>query len=122
MAAFIDHRFDTYEIAAHNIYQAESLLPYLPQHRFFYVGLGEEGTYLKWNAAMRRGASMPYEVAVLAARQRFEQTKKPGLLLLNSKMPDPERYGFRLLHATAVVVFRNLDERYWLYAVTKSSL
>ena len=122
MASFIDHRFDGYDIAAHNLYQAESVLPWLPQHKFFYLGLGEYGTYLKWNAAMRRGASMPYEAAVLAARQHFAQTNKPGLLLLNSRMPQPERYGFRLLHATSVIVFRNLDERYWLYVVTKSSL
>ena len=116
MAAFIDHRFDGYDIAAHNLYQAESLLPWLPQHKFFYLGLGEYGTYLKWNAAMRRGASMPYDAAVLAAQEHFAGSKRPWLLLLNSKMPQPERRGFRLLHASSVVVFRNLDERYWLYA------
>ena len=65
---------------------------------------------------------MPYEVAVLAAREHFAQTSRPGLLLLNSKMPDPEKFGFRLVHAPSVIVFRNLDERYWLYIVTKSSL
>ena len=116
MAAFIDHRFDGYDIAAHNLYQAESILPWLPQHKFFYPGLGENGTYLKWNAAMRRGASMPYEAAVLAAEQHFAGSQRRWLLLLNSKMPQSERQGFRLLHATSVVVFRNLDERYWLYA------
>ena len=115
MAGFIDHRLDGYDIAAHNFYQAEALLPYLPQHKFFYIGLGEEGTYLKWNAAMRRGAAMPYDVAVIAAKQHFAKSKRPWLLLLNSKMPDPGRRGFRLIHATSVVVFRNLDERYWLY-------
>ena len=122
MAAFIDHRFDGYDIAAHNLYQAESLLPWLPQHKFFYLGLGEYGTYLKWNAAMRRGASMPYEAAVLAAKQHFAETNRPALLLLNAKMPHPETFGFHLVHATPVIVFRNLDERYWLYSVTKSSL
>lgn len=115
MAAFIDHRFDSRPIAAHNLYQTESLLPYLPQHKFFYPGLGEYGTYLKWNAAMRRGAAMPYETAVLAAKKHFAGSKRPWLLLLNSRMPQPERQGFRLLYATSVVVFRNLDERYWLY-------
>jgi hypothetical protein len=116
MAEFIDHRFDGYDIAAHNLYQAEALLPYLPQHKFFYIGLGEYGTYLKWNTAMRRGAAMRYEVAVQTAKQHFAGSKRPWLLLLNSKMPQPERFGFRLIHATSVVVFRNLDERYWLYA------
>ncbi|GAC1429782.1 MAG: hypothetical protein NVSMB68_02030 [Thermoanaerobaculia bacterium] len=115
MALFIDHRFDGHEIASHGFYQAEALLPYLPQHRFFYIGLDEAGTYLKWNAAMRRGAAMPYEVAVLRAKQHFTGSLRPWLLLLNSRMPQPDRYGFRLLHATPIVVFRNLDERYWLY-------
>lgn len=116
MATFIDHRFDDHEIAAHGFYQAEALLPYLPGRRFWYIGLGEDGTYLQWNAAMRRGAGMPYEVAVLTAKQHFASSKRPWLLLLNRKMPQPERWGFRLIHATPVVVFRNLDERYWLYA------
>lgn len=115
MAQFIDDRLDNYDIAAHNFYSAEAILPYLPGRQFWYIGLGEYGTYLKWNAPMRRGAAMPYEVAVVTAKQHFAQSKRPWLLLLNSKMPQPERWGFHLLHATSVTVFRNLDERYWLY-------
>ena len=64
---------------------------------------------------MRHGAAMPYDVAVTAAKQHFAKSKRPWLLLLNSKMRGPGRRGFRLIHATSVVVFRNLDERYWLY-------
>jgi hypothetical protein len=116
MAEFIDHRFDGYDIAAHGFYQAEALLPYLPQRKFFYIALGEEGTHLKWNAAMRRGGVMPYDVAVTNAKEHFAASKRPWLLLLNRRMWRPERLGFRLIHATSVVVFRNLDERYWLYA------
>lgn len=119
MADFIDHRFDGYEIAAHNFYAAEALLPYLPQHKFWYAGLGQWGTYLKWNAAMRQGAAMPYEAAVIAAQRHFATSKRPWLLLLNAKMPSPESRGFRFVHSTSVVVFRNLDERYWLYASSK---
>ncbi len=116
MAAFIDHRFDHDDIAAHGFYQAEALLPYLPGRKFWYIGLGEDGTYLQWNAAMRQGADMSYETAVMTAKQHFAPSKRQWLLLLNRKMPQPERWGFRLIHATSVVVFRNLDERYWLYA------
>jgi hypothetical protein len=115
MAAFIDHRFDNSDIAAYRFYETEALLPYLPGRRFWYIGLGEYGTYLKWDATMRRGGELRYDIAVLMAREHFAQTAKPWLLLLNTRMPEPERYGFRLIHATSVVVFRNLDERYWLY-------
>lgn len=116
MAEFIDHRFDGYDIAAHNSYQAEALLPYLPQRRFFYIGLGEEGTYHKWNKAMGRGLVMPYDVAILRAKLHFAHSKRPWLLLLNRRMWQPERRGFRLVHASSVIAFRNSDELYWLYA------
>ncbi len=114
MAQFIDHRFDDTAIAAHNLYFAEPILPYLPGRKFWYAGLGEYGTYMKWDAAQGRAAQTPYEVAAMRARQHFAGEK--WLLLVNSPMPDPERHGFRLVHATSVVVFRHLDERYWLYA------
>ncbi len=113
MAEFIDGRFDDHEIAAHNLYQSEAVLPYLPRRKFWYIGLGEYGTFLQWDAAQGLAASMPYELAVERARRHFKG--KRWLLLLNSGMPQPERRGFRLIHATSVPVFRHLDERYWLY-------
>ncbi|HSP14839.1 MAG TPA: hypothetical protein VLV78_08815 [Thermoanaerobaculia bacterium] len=113
MASFIDHRFDDYDIAAHNIYASEAVLPYLPGRKFWYIGLGDYGTFLKWDAAQGLGARMPYELAVDRARRHFRGRK--WLLLLDTPMPQPERRGFRLIHATSVPVFRHLDERYWLY-------
>jgi hypothetical protein len=113
MGAFIDHRFDDREIAAHNLYASEAVLPYLPGRRFWYIGLSDYGTFLKWDAAQGLGAAMPYEIAVDSARRHFRG--KRWLLLLDREMPQPERRGFRLIHATSVPVFRHLDERYWLY-------
>jgi len=114
MAEFIDHRFDDSAIAAHNLYAAEAILPYLPGRRFWYAGLGEYGTYLKWDPAQARAVKMPYELAAARARQQFAGRK--WLLLVNSPMPDPAGHGFRLVHAPGVIVFRHLDERFWLYA------
>ena len=114
MAQFIDHRFDGYAIAAHNAFATEALLPYLPGRQFWYAGEGRFGTYLNWNGPQAEGAQIPYDAAVRSARKRFGREK--WLLLVNSPMPDPEKRGFRLLHATSVTVFRHLDERYWLYA------
>jgi hypothetical protein len=113
MAAFIDHRFDDREIAAHNLYASEAVLPYLEGRRFWYIGLSDYGTFLKWDAAQGLGAAMPYELAVDSARRHFRGRR--WLLLLDREMPQPERRGFRLIHATSVPVFRHLDERYWLY-------
>ncbi|HEX9163633.1 MAG TPA: hypothetical protein VF980_18140 [Thermoanaerobaculia bacterium] len=114
MAEYIDHRFDDYDIAAHNLYAAEALLPYLPGRRFWYAGLGEYGTYLRWDRKQGVAVRMRYEVAVERARQHFAGRK--WLFLVDSPMPHPEQHGFRLVHATGVIVFRHLDERYWLYA------
>jgi len=101
------------DIAAHNLTQCEALLPYLSQRRFWYIGLGAYGTYLKWDAAQERALEMPYPVAEEQARREFAGRK--WLLLFNVEIPDPASHGFRLLHVTAEP-FEKTDERYWLYA------
>jgi hypothetical protein len=101
-------------IAAHNLTQCEAVLPYLPKSRFWYAGLGEWGTFLKWDAAYERALDVRYSVAEARAREQFGG--KPWLLLFNVEMPDPAAHGFRLLYSTRQVVFEKTDERYWLYA------
>lgn len=112
MAAFIAGQPNV-DIAAHNLTQCEALLPYLPRRRFWYIGLGASGTYLKWDAAQERALEMPYPVAEERARREFAGRK--WLLLFNVEIPDPASHGFRLLHVTAEP-FEKTDERYWLYA------
>jgi hypothetical protein len=115
MAAFIgDHHLESAEIAAHNLTQCEALLPYLPHTRFWYAGLGDYGTYLKWDAAQERALEMPYPVAEERAKQRF--AGRGWLLLFNVEIPDAERHGFRLLYTNQQAIFEKTDERYWLYA------
>ena len=117
MAAFIrDQKLDRVPIAAHNLTQCEALLPWLPGTRFWYAGLGEEGTYMKWDAALERALNVPYPVAEKLSVEHFHG--RPWLLLFNVEMPDPAAHGFRLLHATAEP-FEKTDERYWLYAPTR---
>ncbi|HEX9458405.1 MAG TPA: hypothetical protein VGA84_04630, partial [Thermoanaerobaculia bacterium] len=115
MASFIrDHNLDTAEIAAHNLTQCEALLPYLPRARFWYAGLGEYGTYMKWDAAQERALEMPYPVAEERAKRQF--AGREWLLLFNVEVPDAERHGFRLLYTNQQAIFEKTDERYWLYA------
>jgi hypothetical protein len=115
MAMFIrDQKLDAYEIAAHNLTQCESLLPYLPGKKFWYAGLGEYGSYMTWDAAFERALNVPYPVAEQRARAKF--AGKRWLLLFNVEMPDPERHGFRLLYTNREPIFEKTDERYWLYA------
>jgi hypothetical protein len=114
MAGFISsHHLDLDPIAAHNLTQCEALLPYLPGRAFWYAGLQEEGTYLKWDAAMERALDVSYPLAELRSRQHF--LGKRWTLLLNVEMPDPESHGYRLLYSNQIPVFEKRDERYWLY-------
>jgi hypothetical protein len=118
MAAYIqDHHLEMTEIAVHNLTQCEALLPYLPRTRFWYAGLGDYGTYLKWDAAQERALEMPYPVAEERARQRFRG--RPWLLLFNVEIPNAEAHGFRLLYTNQQPIFEKTDERYWLYAPTR---
>jgi hypothetical protein len=105
---------DGVEIAAHNLTQAEAVLAYLPPRRFWYAGLGVEGSYMTWDAAFERALDVPYPVAEVRAREHFGRGR--WLLLFNVEMPDPPAHGFRLLYATRGRVVERTDERYWLYA------
>jgi hypothetical protein len=114
MASFIrDQHLDTVPIAAHNLTQAEAILPMLPGTKFWYAGLGEYGTYMKWDSAFERALNVTYPEAEKRSIERFGG--QPWLLLFNVEMPDPAAHGFRLLHVTPEP-FEKTDERYWLYA------
>jgi hypothetical protein len=105
---------DRYEIAAHKMPEAEAVLPYLPGKRFYYPGIHDDGSYLLWDATFNVAIGTPYALAVADAQQRF--LGKPWLLLVNTKMDNPEQYGFRLLYTNLSVPFEHPEERYWLYA------
>ena len=107
-----------FPIAAHNLQQAEAVLPYIPGKQFWYAGVGRYGSYMKWNAEEEAGIRMPYPVAVRRAADHFSPHGKPWLMLLNRPMPDGAVPGMRLVYATRGTVFRMTDERYWLYLWT----
>lgn len=113
-AAFLKSTgLESREIAAHNLTQAEAVLPYLPGKKFWYPGRDEYGTYMKWDRTLDRAVDMTYPAAEDRARKFF--TGRPFLLLLNVEIPQPAERGFRLLYRTSAPVFGRPDERYWLY-------
>ncbi|HXH37283.1 MAG TPA: hypothetical protein VNN08_01510, partial [Thermoanaerobaculia bacterium] len=117
MASFIhEQSLERLPIAAHNLTQAEALLPWLPGTRFWYAGLGDYGTYMKWDSALERALNVTYPAAEQRSIQQFRG--QPWLLLFNVEMPDPPAHGFRLLHVTPQP-FEKTDEQYWLYAPTR---
>jgi len=113
MAAFMRAQsLDRLPVAAHNLTQSEAVLAYLPPRRFWYAGLGAEGSYMTWDAAFERALDVPYPIAELRAREHFGRGR--WLLLFNVEMPEPAAHGFRLLHVTRMP-FAYPDERFWLY-------
>jgi len=116
MAEFLRrNHLDRYEIAAHLPTTAESLLPYLPdEKRFYYAGMHKHGSYMTWDRDYNLATTLPFSLAVAAAEQ--ELAGKPWLLLVNERMGNPERAGFRLVHTNLRPPFEKKDERYWLYA------
>ncbi len=114
MASFLrQNHLDAIPIAAHNLTQAEAVLPWLPGTQFWYAGLGQYGTYMKWDTDLERALNVPYPVAERRSIAKFRG--RPWLLLFNVEMPDPTAHGFRLLHVTSEP-FEKTDERFWLYA------
>ncbi|MGA8806329.1 MAG: hypothetical protein WB973_00535 [Thermoanaerobaculia bacterium] len=114
MASFIRSRsLDAVPIAAHNLTQAEAVLPWLQTPSFWYAGLGEAGSYMKWDSAFERALNVTYPEAERRSIEHFRG--REWLLLFNVEMPDPAAHGFRLLHVTPEP-FEKTDERYWLYA------
>jgi len=114
MASFIQRQsLDAVPIAAHNLTQAEAVLPWLNARRFWYAGLGEYGSYMKWDSAFERALNVTYPDAERRSIDHFRGHE--WLLLFNVEMPDPAAHGFRLLHVTPEP-FEKTDERYWLYA------
>lgn len=117
MAAYIrDAGLTSHAIAAHKAPYAEALLPYLPGVRFWYLGIGDFGTYMRWDRAYRIGGQdLPHEEAVA----RFDEVPAPRewtLLLLNAPLSAAYSDRFRLVYATREAVFVHLDEAYFLYA------
>ncbi|HWW60449.1 MAG TPA: hypothetical protein VN181_03685 [Thermoanaerobaculia bacterium] len=114
MAVFIRaNHLDRYEIAAHLPPMIEPILPYLPGKRFYYPGLQQNGSYMPWDSYYNSSVRMPYGMAAADARNRFGRT---WLLLVNTRMGDPEKYGFHLVFTNVQPPFAKTDERYWLYA------
>lgn len=120
MAAFLREKsLALAPLAAHPAPQAEAVLAQLPKRTFFYPGIEEDGSYMKWDAAYTRGLMLPPEEAVLRVLRRFPAESRP-LLLLNQTLPASVLRGYGLIYATPGKIpghkFGHTDERFFLYA------
>jgi hypothetical protein len=115
MADFIRaNHLGSHVIAAHRAAYAEALLPYLEGERFWYAGVEDFGTYMRWDSQFRQGDELPLEEAARRVQERF--SGEDGVLFLaNQQLRDAGERGFQLLHKTTGRVFGRPDETYFLY-------
>jgi hypothetical protein len=120
MAEFIrQNRLDQAWIAAHPAPIASSVLAFLPPRTFWYPGIGEDGSHMKWDARYMAGRKLPLSeviARVKAHRPEWRAAGDPALLLLNRSWPEAEAEGFRLLFRTPGRQWGPRDETFYLYA------
>ena len=127
MALFIEqHHPRDGELAAHPPAHCEAVLPYLSRRSLYYPALGESGSYLKWDRALRVAQST--RAAVAAERAAEHYGTRPWLFLSAQSLAAPETYGLKLLYATREPLMEPRDaqqqpndERYWLYGSTHAT-
>jgi len=99
-------------IAAFPAPQAEAVLAQLPPRRFWYLGIAEEGSYMKWDANFLKGLELdPRE---LQRRALDYVLGNPGSALLLSEKPQDVE-GLCCIFATPGLAFARPEERYFLY-------
>ncbi len=107
-------------IAAHPAPLAEAVLANLPARRFWYPGIGEEGSFMKWDVAYLRGLDLTTAEALARVRRR-NPYGTPPLFLASEPLEEPGQEGYRLAYATEGRAFAKPDERYYLYVPVDGS-
>jgi len=114
MAAHLEHASDPRPIAAFRSPPSSSLLPYLPQQRFWYVDGARWGTFVVWNRAVALDRSLSNADVVARVDDEFGDDRP--LLLMSREIPEPESLGYRLRHtSTGLAAIARGDEQYFLY-------
>jgi hypothetical protein len=120
MASFLrDRGLSLAPLAAHPAPLAETVLAQLPKRTFWYPGIEENGSYMKWDTAYTKGLMLTAEEAVTRVLRHFPADRRP-LLLLNQTLPASALRGYRLVYVTPGNIsahkFPHTDERFFLYA------
>ena len=117
MARFIhEKRLDQARIAVHQ--PMSSVLPYLSRRTFWYPGVGEEGSHMKWDANYAAGWRMSVSEAIARVKAQcsgWQDPLDPVLVLLNEPIPRHEAKDFRLVYQTGQP-WAAVDEMFFLYA------
>jgi hypothetical protein len=106
-------------IAANQAGWTTAILAYFPALAFYYPGLDDTRTFMRWDRKYRDAALLPHAEAVRRVKARFPDWSdaRRGVLLVvgNGDLEQPETHGYRLRYATSNNLFEHFDERFYLY-------
>lgn len=121
MASYIKMHKIPDPIGAFRSPETSSLLPYLPDRKFWYLGSQREGSYVIWDKAyFTNGKLKPDKVVSRVKNIACESDCPPVWVLLSKPLKNPELHGYQLEFTTAEAKdspawkHRNF-ERYYLY-------
>lgn len=101
-----------------------AILPYLPAGRkFWYPLLDREGTFDFWDKKSNSVASQAFKHSITvddiltSTIPRFPNWGKQDgpLFVSNWRVPQPEKFGLKLLSPAKKAAWRILDESFWIY-------
>jgi len=113
MAHYIDENGVPDPIAARRASTASALLPYLPGRRFWFLDVGDWGTFVDWRVEVF-GSRLSEGAMIRRIHERFPE-ERPWLLS-SARLRRPERYGYELAHVEADLgEIQRGTEVYFLY-------
>ena len=99
-ADFLKKFPSTLVICATPPYSTESILAYLPQRKFYYLGTESFGTHLLWTYSELRNYDLSSKQIFERIDSRFGSTS-PILLVMGVELDGAESHGYRLLQQTS---------------------
>ncbi|MBN1326606.1 MAG: hypothetical protein JW996_01520 [Candidatus Cloacimonetes bacterium] len=100
-------------IIAYPSYAATSLLPYLPDHRFWYADREEYGTYMIWDKKFAdNGYKLSYQDIIERSESHFDREER--YYLLNKAIPAFEK-SYQRLFRNSTTIFAQKDEDFYIY-------
>jgi len=109
----IDQHLERAPILAWPAPQGSAVLAHLPKRRFWYPGIRDSGSYMRWDRRYEEGMTLSDADLLYRAREVFPG-RSDALLLTNRPIAGAEETGFVRIHVAAGEAMM-YDERYVLY-------
>jgi len=94
----IKNNYEDYIIVAHLSSKANSLLPYMPEAKLWYPDLQKYGTFIdSTDEYIKKRAELTNMKVLERINENFPDKSRVLLLLSESSLDYPERYGYRLI-------------------------